>query len=29
MFDSEEKFRTMADFSYDWEKWMLPDGGYE
>ncbi len=29
MFDSEEKFRTMVDFSYDWEKWMLPDGSYE
>ena len=29
LFDSEEKFRTMADFSYDWEKWLLPDGSYE
>ncbi len=26
--DSEEKFRTMADYSYDWEKWILPDGSY-
>jgi len=27
--DSEEKFRTMADFSHDWETWILPDGRYE
>jgi len=29
MFDSKEKFRIMADFSYDWETWLLPDGSYE
>ena len=23
---SEEKFRTVADFTYDWEYWMGPDG---
>ncbi len=22
---SEEKFRTMADFTYDWECWLAPD----
>lgn len=26
---SEERFRTVADFSYDWEIWLLPDGSYE
>jgi len=26
---SEEKFRTMADYAYDWEEWILPDGTYE
>ena len=25
---SEEKFRTIADYTYDWEEWMLPDGSY-
>jgi PAS domain S-box-containing protein len=25
---SEEKFRTMADFTYDWEYWVAPDGSY-
>ena len=29
LLDSEEKFRTMVDFSYDWEKWMLPSGNYK
>ena len=23
---SEEKFRTVADFTYDWEYWIAPDG---
>lgn len=26
---SEERFRTVADFSYDWETWIRPDGSYE
>lgn len=25
---SEEKFRTLADFTYDWEYWLGPDGKY-
>ena len=25
---SEEKFRTVADFTYDWEYWMNPVGEY-
>ena len=25
---SEERFRTVADFTYDWEDWMGPDGKY-
>ncbi|MFZ5773942.1 MAG: ATP-binding protein [Thermodesulfobacteriota bacterium] len=25
---SEEKFRTVADFTCDWEYWMAPDGAY-
>lgn len=25
---SEEKFRTVADFTYDWEYWLGPDGKY-
>ena len=24
--DSEEKFRTVANFAYDWEYWVDPDG---
>jgi PAS domain S-box-containing protein len=24
--ESEVKFRTVADFTYDWEFWMAPDG---
>jgi PAS domain S-box-containing protein len=24
---SELKFRTVADFTYDWEYWIAPDGG--
>ncbi len=23
---SEERYRTVADFTYDWEYWMAPDG---
>jgi hypothetical protein len=26
--NSEEKFRTVADFTYDWESWLGPDGRY-
>ena len=26
---SELRFRTIADFTYDWEYWMLPDGKME
>lgn len=25
--ESELKFRTVADFTYDWEYWIAPDGG--
>jgi PAS domain S-box-containing protein len=25
---SEEKFRMVADFNYDWEYWVAPDGSY-
>lgn len=25
---SEEKYRTVADFTFDWEGWRLPDGSY-
>jgi PAS domain S-box-containing protein len=25
---SEEKYRTLADFTYDWEYWIDPDGRY-
>jgi PAS domain S-box-containing protein len=25
---SEERFRTVADFTYDWEYWIGPDGNY-
>ena len=24
--ESEVKFRTVADFAYDWEYWIAPDG---
>lgn len=26
---SEQRFQTIADFTYDWEYWMLPDGTLE
>ena len=26
--ESEERFRTLADFTYDWEYWLNPDGYY-
>jgi len=26
--ESEERFRTVADFAYDWESWIAPDGHY-
>ncbi len=26
---SEERFRTVADFTHDWESWVAPDGSYE
>jgi PAS domain S-box-containing protein len=26
--DSEERFRTVADFTYGWEYWMTPAGNY-
>ena len=25
---SEERFRTVADFTYDWEYWIDPAGNY-
>ena len=26
--DSEGKYRTAVDFTYDWEHWIGPDGGF-
>jgi len=26
--ESKEKYRTVADFTYDWEYWLGPDGRY-
>lgn len=26
--ESEEKYRTVADFNYDWETWRSPDGTF-
>ena len=26
--ESEERFRTVADFTYDWEYWCAPDGQF-
>ncbi len=25
---SEQRYRTVADFTFDWETWTAPDGGY-
>ncbi|MFA4876014.1 MAG: PAS domain S-box protein [Methanoregula sp.] len=29
LMESEQKFRTVADYTYDWEYWILPDGKFE
>ncbi len=29
LIDSEKRFSTIADFSCDWEEWLLPDGSLE
>jgi PAS domain S-box-containing protein len=29
LIESEQKFRTVADYTYDWEYWILPDGTYK
>jgi len=26
--ESEERYRTVADFTYDWEYWLAPDGQF-
>ena len=26
--ENEERFRTVADFTYDWEYWLAPDGQF-
>jgi len=26
--ENEEKYRTLADFTYDWESWISPSGAY-
>jgi PAS domain S-box-containing protein len=26
--ESEQRFRTVADFTYNWESWIAPDGNY-
>jgi PAS domain S-box-containing protein len=28
LLESEEKFRLLADFTYDWESWIDPNGNY-
>jgi len=28
LWESEEKYRTVADFTYDWETWRAPDNTY-
>ena len=28
LYESEQRFRTVADFTYDWESWIAPDGTY-
>ena len=27
--ESEERYRTVADFTLDWEFWIDPDGNYK
>src|SRR6185503_17145938 len=27
--DSERRYRTLADFTHDWEYWRRPDGSFE
>ncbi len=29
VYASEEKYRTLADYTYDWEAWISPDGIYK
>lgn len=29
MYDSEDRYRIVADFAYDWEYWLGPDGQFE
>ncbi|NOQ23849.1 MAG: PAS domain S-box protein [Bacteroidales bacterium] len=29
LIESEERYKTVADFTYDWEYWQLPDGKFE
>lgn len=26
---SEERYKTIAQFTYDWEYWLFPDGKYQ
>ena len=28
LWESEERFRTIADFTYDWEYWLSPNGDF-
>jgi PAS domain S-box-containing protein len=28
LYENEERFRTIADFTYDWEYWISPDGKF-
>lgn len=28
LMESEQRFRTIADFTYDWQYWLDPDGNY-
>ncbi|WP_319580324.1 PAS domain S-box protein [uncultured Methanospirillum sp.] len=29
VYASEEKYRTLADYTYDWEAWISPEGVYQ
>jgi len=29
VYESEEKYRTLADYTYDWEAWINPEGVYK